>query len=142
MYTLEMYPALLWQPSRFYPPDEVIGRETLRNRSAVLYLIDVAGCLYSPIGKVQTDCGPFYDDFELSRGWQVNPLGDDTAYAAVAGNGRDPHRRTISPGRRRPVDTCWSPARAPVRRRVPMMSMAAGRVSARGRSRYPALWAG
>jgi len=79
MYTLEMYPRSSGELSRFYPPDEVIGRETLRNRSAILYLIDVAGCLYSPIGKVQANCGPFYDDIELSRGWQVDPLGDDTA---------------------------------------------------------------
>jgi carboxypeptidase T len=79
MYTMEMYPRSSGELSRFYPPDEVIGRETLRNRSAILYLIDVAGCLYSPIGKVQANCGPFYDDIELSRGWQVDPNGDDTA---------------------------------------------------------------
>ena len=79
MYTMEMYPRSSGELSRFYPPDEVIGRETLRNRSAILYLIDVAGCVYIPIGKAQANCGPFYDDIELSRGWQVNPLGDDTA---------------------------------------------------------------
>ncbi len=81
MYTMEMYPTSSGELSRFYPPDEVIGRETLRNRSAILYLIDVAGCVYAPIAKVQADCGPFYDDLEISRGWQVNPLGDDTATA-------------------------------------------------------------
>jgi hypothetical protein len=79
MYTLEMYPRSTGELSRFYPPDEVIGRETLRNHSAVLYLIDVAGCVYAPIGKVQANCGPYYDDLELTRGWQVNPRGDDTA---------------------------------------------------------------
>ena len=69
--------------SRFYPPDEVIGRETERNKSAILYLIDVAGCLYAPIGKTQTHCGPLNDDFEVSRGWAVDPLGTDTATGGV-----------------------------------------------------------
>ena len=79
MYTLEMYPRGSTSLSRFYPPDEVISRETTRNKSAVLYLIDVAGCVYTPIGLKQARCGPFDDDLELSRGWQVNPLGTDTA---------------------------------------------------------------
>jgi len=79
MYTLEMYPRGGTTLSRFYPPDEVISRETTRNKSAVLYLVDVAGCVYTPIGLKQARCGPFDDDLELSRGWQVNPLGNDTA---------------------------------------------------------------
>jgi carboxypeptidase T len=79
MYTFELYPRGVTTLSRFYPPDEVIGRETERNKSAILYLIDVAGCLYAPIGKTQTHCGPFLDDFEVSRGWQLDPLGTDTA---------------------------------------------------------------
>ena len=79
MYTFEMYPSSSTSISRFYPPDEVISRETTRNKTAVLYLIDVAGCVYTPIGLKQARCGPFDDDLELSRGWQVNPLGDDTA---------------------------------------------------------------
>jgi hypothetical protein len=74
-----LYPRGVTSLSRFYPPDEVIGRETERNKSAILYLIDVAGCLYAPIGKTQTHCGPFLDDFEVSRGWQLDPLGTDTA---------------------------------------------------------------
>ena len=79
MYTFEMYPDPSTSLSRFYPPDEVISRETTRNKTAVFYLIDVAGCVYTPIGKKQTHCGPFNDDIEISRGWQVNPLGNDTA---------------------------------------------------------------
>jgi aminopeptidase S len=35
--------------------------------------------VYYPIGKVQTHCGPFLDDFEAPRGWAADPLGDDTA---------------------------------------------------------------
>jgi carboxypeptidase T len=81
MYTFEMYPRGVTSLSRFYPPDEVITRETERNKSAVLYLIDLAGCVYTPIGKKDSHCGPFNDDLELSRGWQVDPLGDDTATA-------------------------------------------------------------
>jgi carboxypeptidase T len=83
MYTFELYPAGGTSSSRFYPPDEVIGRETERNKSAILYLIDVAGCLYAPIGKTQTHCGPLLDDFEVSRGWAVDPLGTDTATGGV-----------------------------------------------------------
>ena len=79
MYTLEMYPRSSTSLSRFYPPDEVISRETTRNKDAVLYLIDVAGCVYTPIGLKEARCGAFDDDLELSRGWQVNPNGDDTA---------------------------------------------------------------
>ncbi len=83
MYTFELYPRGVTSLSRFYPPDEVIGRETERNKSAILYLIDVAGCLYAPIGKTQTHCGPLNDDFEVSRGWAVDPLGTDTATGGV-----------------------------------------------------------
>ncbi|HET9755269.1 MAG TPA: M14 family zinc carboxypeptidase [Candidatus Limnocylindrales bacterium] len=83
MYTLELYPSGVTSISRFYPPDEVIGRETERNKSAILYLIDVAGCLYAPIAKTQTHCGPLNDDFEVSRGWAVDPLGTDTATGGV-----------------------------------------------------------
>jgi hypothetical protein len=81
MYTFEMYPshAQVSTTARFYPPDEVIGRETERNRSAVLYLIDVAGCRYAVLGKAVSHCGPLFDDAEIGRGWVVNPLGTDTA---------------------------------------------------------------
>ncbi len=46
MYTFEMYPehSQVSSIARFYPPDEVIGRETARNKAAILYLIDRAGC--------------------------------------------------------------------------------------------------
>ena len=79
MYTFEMYPDPSTSISRFYPPDEVIGRETTRNKTAIMYLIDVAACVYTPIGKKDSRCGAFDDDFEIARGWAVNPLGDDTA---------------------------------------------------------------
>ncbi|MEW2577472.1 M14 family metallopeptidase [Streptomyces syringium] len=54
-YTFEMYPG----PSGsggFYPPDEVIGRETARNRDAVLQLLENADCMYRAIGKEGQYC--------------------------------------------------------------------------------------
>ena len=81
MYTFEMYPShsQVSSTARFYPPDEVITRETNRNREAVLQIISRAGCLYSAIGKTTTHCGPFFDDFEAPTGWKTNPHGTDTA---------------------------------------------------------------
>ncbi len=82
-YTFEMYPV--GSNPGFYPPDEVIGRETSRNREAVLYLLEQSDCPYRTIGKEAQYCGGtppttvFSDDFETSRGWTVNPSGTDTA---------------------------------------------------------------
>ena len=60
----------------FYPPDEVISRETTRNREAVLILEEAADCVYRVIGKQAQYCGGappattvFSDDFETDRGW-------------------------------------------------------------------------
>lgn len=81
MYTFEMYPSKARDSTiaRFYPPDEVLARETGRNKKAVLDLIDRAGCVYSILGKTRTHCGPLFDDFEIATGWSRNPLGTDTA---------------------------------------------------------------
>ena len=65
--------------ARFYPPDEIIGPQTERNKDAILYLIEAAGCPYSVIGKTGQNCGPLFDDFETAGGWVTNPLGTDTA---------------------------------------------------------------
>jgi carboxypeptidase T len=83
MYTFELYPShsLVSSNARFYPPDEVIGPQTERNRAAILMLIEAAGCPYSLIGKTRTHCGALYDDFETYGGWIANPLGKDTAKA-------------------------------------------------------------
>ena len=82
MYTFEMYPshAQVSSTARFYPPDEVIGRETERNRAAVLDLIERAGCVYSIIGKARSHCGAFFDDVEglTGTGWSRNPFKTDT----------------------------------------------------------------
>src|SRR5207342_378750 len=85
MYTFEMYPskAISSSLSRFYPPDEVIGPQTERNKEAILRLIEAAGCPYSLIGKSVQNCGPLYDDFETPGGWVTNPDGKDTATAGA-----------------------------------------------------------
>ncbi|MFV0128075.1 M14 family metallopeptidase [Streptomyces sp. HMX112] len=54
-YTFEMYPSGAGGGG-FYPPDEVIERETSRNRDAVLQLIENADCMYRSIGKEQQYC--------------------------------------------------------------------------------------
>ncbi|MFV0131569.1 M14 family metallopeptidase [Streptomyces sp. HMX112] len=54
-YTFEMYPGSAGGAG-FYPPDEVIERETSRNRDAVLQLIENADCMYRSIGKEQQYC--------------------------------------------------------------------------------------
>ncbi len=83
-FTWELYPpesATVW--GDHYPADERIGPETARNRGALLYLIDVGGCAYRAIGREATHCGVFNDDFEIDRGWSVNPAGTDTATAGA-----------------------------------------------------------
>ncbi|GAA2242566.1 carboxypeptidase T [Streptomyces ruber] len=54
-YTFEMYPSSA-SGGGFYPPDEVIERETSRNREAVLQLLENADCMYRAIGKEAQYC--------------------------------------------------------------------------------------
>ncbi|MBA2808671.1 zinc carboxypeptidase [Streptomyces sp. KM273126] len=54
-YTFEMYPSSAGGGG-FYPPDEVIERETSRNRDAVLQLLENADCMYRSIGKEAQYC--------------------------------------------------------------------------------------
>ncbi|MFJ2111637.1 M14 family metallopeptidase, partial [Streptomyces sp. NPDC087850] len=54
-YTFEMYPRTS-SGGGFYPPDEVITRETSRNRDAVLQLLENADCMYRSIGKQAQYC--------------------------------------------------------------------------------------
>ncbi len=53
-FTFEMYPV--GSNPGFYPPDEVITAQTIRNRSAVLYIITQADCVYRVIGKEAQYC--------------------------------------------------------------------------------------
>ena len=55
-YTFEMYPAE-GGSAGFYPADELIGRETSRNREAVLLLLENAACPQAVIGKAAQYCG-------------------------------------------------------------------------------------
>ena len=55
-YTFEMYPGASGSGGGFYPPDEVIPRETSRNREAVLILSEFADCPYRSIGKQTQYC--------------------------------------------------------------------------------------
>lgn len=50
-FTFELYPRGGSPRERHYPPDEIIGRETRRNYRAVLYLMEMAACPYSALGK-------------------------------------------------------------------------------------------
>ncbi|TLS45129.1 zinc carboxypeptidase [Streptomyces montanus] len=54
-YTFEMYPSSS-SGGGFYPPDEVIERETSRNRDAVLQLLENSDCMYRSIGKEAQYC--------------------------------------------------------------------------------------
>jgi hypothetical protein len=77
--TIEVYPLDDSHVGGFYPPDNIIERETRRNDGAVLYFLEQVACPYRAAGLEDTHCGPLEDDFETGRGWQVNPLGSDTA---------------------------------------------------------------
>ena len=85
MYTFELYPshAQVSSTARFYPPDEQIVPQTDRNKDAIYYLMESAGCLYALVGKRTTHCGAYNEDFEISRGWKANPLGTDTIGAGA-----------------------------------------------------------
>jgi murein tripeptide amidase MpaA len=79
-FTWELYPPetpTVW--GDHYPADENIAPQTARNRSALIYLISTAGCPYAAVGLAQPNCGPFFDDIEIWRGWTINPDGTDTA---------------------------------------------------------------
>jgi hypothetical protein len=85
-FTFEMFPRN--GSSRTHQPDERIARETRRNREAVLYLMEMAACPYEAVDKAASFCGPLYDDFEVARGWKVDPQGTDTARAGAWSRGR------------------------------------------------------
>jgi carboxypeptidase T len=89
-FTFELFPGAHDQGNwvRWYPPERFIKRETRRNRDAVLYLMERAGCPYAAPGQAARFCGPFYDDMEIDRGWQVNPGGTDTATDGVWARGK------------------------------------------------------
>lgn len=94
-FTWELYPTEQSSAARdHYNPDEIIGRETRRNRSALLYALRVAACPWAAIDLERANCGAFYDDFEGPKGWRVNPDGTDTATTGqwVRGNPQPTYR--------------------------------------------------
>jgi hypothetical protein len=80
-YTVEMYPRAGSGSGTagFYPPDSVIHSQTSRNDEMVLHFLELADCPYRAAGLGVTHCGPLNDDFEISRGWKINPTGTDSA---------------------------------------------------------------
>jgi carboxypeptidase T len=80
-----------------YRTNSVMRSETLRNRSAALSLAEAAGCPYSVLGAsvANARCGAFDDDFEIGRGWVVNPDGTDTAGASGRWARGDPGTTTL-----------------------------------------------
>jgi murein tripeptide amidase MpaA len=87
-YTFEMYPT--GSNPGFYPPDEQIGPQTTRNRSAVMLFLDAADCIYKVIGLTCGGPAPttiYFDNFEAANGW-TSPAAGDTATAGqwVRGN--------------------------------------------------------
>lgn len=50
-YTFEMYPGPSGSGGGYYPPDEVITRETTHNRAAMLMLLDYSDCPRRVIGQ-------------------------------------------------------------------------------------------
>ena len=79
VFTLEMYPTWGSKAGGFKPDDAVIEEQTSRNRDAVLYLLEQSDCPWRSAGLGWSNCGPIYDDFEVGRGWRVDPFGTDTA---------------------------------------------------------------
>ena len=73
-FTFEMYPADGLSPG-FYPPDEVIHRETARNREAALMLLEDAACPYAAIGRTAQYCGsaPLTTIYAAARPPQRSP---------------------------------------------------------------------
>jgi carboxypeptidase T len=79
-FTWELYPTetpTVW--GDHYPADENIAPQTARNRSALIYFLTVGACPHGTINRAVADCGPFFDDTEINRGWAVDPDGTDTA---------------------------------------------------------------
>ena len=65
------------------PKGNEIAAELALNHEAMLYFLENADCPYRPAGLDTINCGPLYDDFEIGRGWTVNPHGTDTATAGT-----------------------------------------------------------
>ena len=117
-YTFEMYPKTSTEGG-FYPPDEVIPRETARNRDAVLYLLEQAACPYGVIGKGNEYCVATSTGFRSptaqaavtsgsgdNNGFQTsaaNALVDDGLYAVDTNSGSNNNTSCTNTGKDRHV---------------------------------------
>lgn len=79
-YTIELRKG---KPLAFYATPSQIAAEAERNRTSLLHFLEQADCPYRAAGLARLNCGPLYEDFEISRGWRVDPFGTDTATAGV-----------------------------------------------------------
>ena len=115
-YTFEMYPVTSGQGG-FYPPDEVIPAQTVRNRDAVLYLLEQAACPYDAIGKGNEYCVASRTGFRSAtaqaavtsgsgdnNGFQsssANALVDDGLYAVDTNSGSNNNTSCTNAGKDR-----------------------------------------
>ena len=110
-FTWELYPKETTSDTTdHYSPDEIIARETKRNRAAFLYTLRAAGCPYGAIDRQRANCGAFFDDFEGSKGWALDPDGTDTAISGRWQRGNP--ALTTTYGRPRQLDVTTSGSRA------------------------------
>jgi hypothetical protein len=84
-YTFEMYPKTIYDGG-FYPPAEVIPKETARNRDPILYLLAQAACPYQTIGKQRQYCGDTVTGNVVTTGF-YNPKGNSSVTGAGDNNG-------------------------------------------------------
>jgi hypothetical protein len=87
-FTFELYPSTSAQGG-FYPPAEVIPVQTERNREAILYLLEQAGCPYRVIGKEAEYCNgtrPTVTSFAGPGASRpvTSSAGDNNGYASAA----------------------------------------------------------
>jgi carboxypeptidase T len=106
-FTFEMYPVTSGQGG-FYPPDEVIPAQTTRNRAAVLYLLEQAGCPYAVIGKQGQYCN---QPPAAPTGLSATPGNTQISLTWTASAGATAyniHRATVSGGPHTPIQTGWA----------------------------------
>ena len=73
------------------------------------------GCPYVRDRQTIQNCGPFFDDTEISRGWVVNPDGNDTARSTS----RFVREQPVADERLRPPDAAGRHPVGPLRVRAP-----------------------